>query len=159
MKIRRSNPATQLSAYVEKLLRNRNAAGLEWKKNGLLRGTGETVDIVGKKDGILRVLLEIERLRENPDANVLKIWMWLSKARPKHRIVIFQAFSDAYNKEKSARKERAIFLARRMCLGIKNVRYEKLRFGLKPKHRAAGIGGASQREAKKMVKEMIAKLQ
>src|SRR5438132_12379615 len=121
----RSNPATEFSEYLARVLNGKRLNGkrlngkrlngkrlkgiTRWKKNWAGK-KGETADVAGLgPTDKARVLVEVERLREDPVSNVVKIWDWLEKGRVPQDVMFIHAFSGAYRGRKKPRKERAEF--------------------------------------------------
>ncbi|MGO9167990.1 MAG: hypothetical protein ACLP56_14075 [Candidatus Sulfotelmatobacter sp.] len=149
-----SNAATAFSVYLRNVLNKRKDSGLVWEKNWHGIG-GETADVAAislkGKDKRAKVIVEVERLREDPASNVVKIWSWMLKDRIPRNALFIHAFTKPYLGRKKASKERAALVATKgMLLQFGQARYEQVQLALNPRHGARGIGGASQRHAKKL---------
>jgi hypothetical protein len=81
------------------------------------------------KDGVPRVLVEVELKKDNPVENVVKIWLWADRRKNKKPILFLHAFSAHYRIGKSTSRsrpsklkqplkvkqyERAVFIGERM---------------------------------------------
>jgi hypothetical protein len=152
----KSNPATEFSEYLARVLNGRKLKGItRWKKNWAGK-KGETADVAGLGPADkARVLVEVERLREDPVSNVVKIWDWLEKGLVPKDVIFIHAFSGAYAGRKKPRKERAAFAGRRLRKEFKHATYEQVSFKWKPKSGAKGIGGAAKRHADRLASSII----
>jgi hypothetical protein len=152
----KSNPATEFSEYLARVLNGKKLKGItQWKKNWAGK-KGETADVAGLSSaGKARILVEIERLREDPVSNVVKIWDWLEKRRVPHNVIFIHAFSGAYAGRKKPRKERAEFAGKRLGKEFKRATYKQISFAWKPKSGAKGIGGAAKRHADRLARSII----
>ena len=93
------------------------------------------VDVVGLKNNVPAVLIEIELKKDNPVENVVKIWHWRTKKRNEGSILFVQAFSAHYlnpsdkNSTPSKAKQygRAVFIGRQMAKDrLLRIRYKDL---------------------------------
>jgi len=152
---KKSNPATELSNFLCKLL---NTAGLhgitKWEAPWHPQGTRDSVDVAGSDGSGLRMLIEVERLRENPVSNVVKVWQWLSGGSVPKDVVLIHAFSKSFEESKAPRKERASFVGLRMIREFPTASYLQLPLNVSPKSGAKGIGGASKDHVKELVEEI-----
>lgn len=148
-----SNRATEFSKDLIRELKKKHAFnklhGIEewrkdWKPEGIPHGGVDAVGIrkVGKAE-IPIVLVEAELRRDDPPANILKIWMWARRKKIRRNPVLLQAFSKAYDKDKKEQKDRAIFLGERMKEDLKESAYRPIRLGYNP--RSGGKVGAGRR--------------
>jgi hypothetical protein len=102
----------------------------------------------GKKIGSQTVLVMVASMRrvlrrDDPPANILKVWMWARMKRIPPNLILLQGFSKAYQKEKKEQKWRAKFLGDRMKEDLKESTYQDIRLDYKP--RAGGKVGAGRR--------------
>ncbi len=79
------------------------------------------VDIAGLKNGIVRVLVEIELKKDNPVENVVKVWRWAARRRNNNKVLFVHAFSAHYldtgstsPPTKIKQHERAVFIGQQM---------------------------------------------
>ncbi|MBI3483948.1 MAG: hypothetical protein HY012_02190 [Acidobacteria bacterium] len=142
---KKSNAATAFSKYLSHVLNAQKLKAWKWKHNYPAAGTRETVDVAGFKRGKIKVLIEIERLREDPSSNVVKVWGWVADRKLPNRILFIQVFSGAFAAAKAPRKRRALFLAGKMKEDSSSIRYKHVNFSLVPRSGAKSIGGASKR--------------
>jgi hypothetical protein len=135
------------------------------------------VDVVGLKNNVPAVLIEIELKKDNPVENVVKIWHWRTKKRNEGSILFVQAFSAHYlnpsdknsTPSKAKQYRRAVFIGRQMAKDrLLRIRYKDLpiygttrnrkRKQFKPRMRR-GIrvgegGGAMLRAADELAKDI-----
>jgi hypothetical protein len=157
MAARRKSVATQFSSFLKNALDGMTFHKIEsWDVNWRIPGTRDTVDVAGiDRNGEPRVLVEVERLRDNPVSNVVKIWHSSSElGRLPTKILVVQAFSGAFNGPKSNMRERAIFVGKMLHRNFPGVRYLPLDFPLFPKSGAKVLGGASKHEAKRIARQV-----
>lgn len=156
MRARKSNPATEFSEYLAKVLNGKKLNGIKrWKKNWAGK-KGETADVAGLSPREeARVLVEIERLREDPASNVVKIWDWLENGLVPRDVIFVHAFSKAYAGRKKPRKDRAEFAGKRLRKEFRQATYEQISFAWNPKSGAKGIGGAAKRHADRLASSII----
>jgi hypothetical protein len=152
---KRSNPATEFSAYLAKVLNKKRLRKIhKWKKNWH-GNKGETADVAGLNlKGKARVLIEVERLREDPSSNVVKIWHWLEQGSVPDDVTILHVFSKAYTDRKKPRKERAKFVAQHLRKEFKKTTYLPLDIAWNPKSGAKGIGGAAKGHADRLARRI-----
>src|SRR5256885_16284558 len=157
----RSNPATEFSEYLARVLNGKRLNGkrlkgiTRWKKNWAGK-KGEAADVAGLgPTDKARVLVEVERLREDPVSNVVKIWDWLEKGLGPQDVIFIHAFSGAYGGRKKPRKERAEFAGRRLRKEFRRATYKQISFAWKPKSGAKGTGGADKRHAARLARSII----
>ncbi len=115
-----------------------------WRSNYYLKGSRDCVDVVGLNNGSPVVLIEVELHREDPVSNVAKVWKWAAQHKKHQDFAFFQAFSRLYRKKKQQRKERAIFLGKRMQREMPMARYRSLNLKYNPRPR--GHYGAGRRK-------------
>ncbi len=153
----RKSVATQFSSFLKNALDGLKFHKIEnWEINWRIPGTRDTVDVAGiGRNGEPRVLIEAERLRDNPVSNVTKIWHSSSElgCLPT-KIVLVQAFSGVFNGPKSTMRGRAIFIARMMHRSLPRVLYLPIDYPLVPKSRAKVLGGASRRQANLIARQI-----
>ena len=151
----KSNPATEFSEYLARVLNGKKLKGItRWKKNWGMKG--ETADVAGLSPvGKAKVLVEVERLREDPASNVVKIWDWLEKELVPHDVIFIHAFSKAYAGRKKPRKERAEFVSKRLRKEFRHATYKQISFAWNPKSGARGIGSAAKRHADRLASSII----
>lgn len=148
-----SNRATEFSKDLVRELKKRNAfngrVGIEewkkdWKPEGVSHGGVDAAGIrkAGKKD-LPIILVEAELRRDDPPANILKVWMWARQHKIRKNLVLLQAFSRAYDNDKKEQKNRATFLGKRMMEDLRKFIYKEIRLGYRPK--AGGKVGAGRR--------------
>ena len=148
-----SNRATEFSKDLIRELKKKYAfnkkTGIdEWKKDWKPKGVSHGgVDVAGirkmKDKDVPIILIEAELRRDDPPANILKIWMWAREKRIPRNPLLLQAFSKAYDDDKKEQKYRAIFLGRRMRKDLRESMYRAVRLGYRP--RAGGKVGAGRR--------------
>ncbi|MFZ0978433.1 MAG: hypothetical protein WAN23_03430 [Candidatus Acidiferrales bacterium] len=148
-----SNRATEFSKDLRRKLESCSAfnkrARIEkwvkdWKPAGIARGGVDVAGIrlvAGKQIPI--VLVEAELRRDDPPANILKIWKWTHEGKMDGNFILLQAFTKAYDKKKKEQKDRAQFLAGRMAKDLKRSKYRAIRIEYRPK--AGGKVGAGRR--------------
>ena len=153
---RKSNAATEFSEYLAKVLNGKRLTGIDkWKKNWA-GNKGETADVAGlsaRKNA--RVLIEVERLREDPASNVVKIWDWLEKGLVPRDVTFVHAFSNAYSGRKKTGKDRAEFVATRLRREFKRATYQQIDLAWNPRSGAHGIGGAARRHADRLANSIV----
>jgi hypothetical protein len=88
---------------------------LTWKIGWHLRGLGWRVDLAGLKQERPRVLIEAELKKDDPAANVIKIWSWARTQKNTKPILFVQGFSKLYVKRKKRLQDRANFVGERMA--------------------------------------------
>ena len=148
-----SNRATEFSRDLVRELKKKDAfnkrAGIEkwekdWKPKGITHGGVDAASIrtVGDKEFPI-IMVEAELRRDDPPANILKIWMWARKKKIQKNPILLQAFTKAYDNAKKEQKDRAKFLGDRMKKDLKKSIYRDIRLGYNP--RAGGKVGAGRR--------------
>jgi len=155
MKPRRVSAANQFSRFLKRTLDNLHFRSIkDWRINWRLPGTRETVDIAGLgSKGKPRILVEVERLRDNLASNVTKVWHCAAIGRGlPRRAVLVQALSGAFKGPKAVMKSRAIFIGMRMHRELPGINYQPKDFSLKPKSRVKVLGGASKRHAERLAR-------
>ncbi len=121
---------------------------LEWVCGKPQKGQRECVDVIGKKHGKDRVLIEVELRRGAPFQNVVKVWRQISAGVLGENVVLVQAFSRLYG-EKSNRRTMAEFIGREMQKAYPRVKYVVLPIDYLPKKRKSGesvIRGGGRRK-------------
>jgi len=96
----------------------------KWEMGWHLEGEGGKVDLVGLKKNQPQVFVEVELKRDDPAANVIKVWRWAldqNRARP---VLFVQGFSKRYWQSKTRFRERAEFVGARMVESGVRVKYE-----------------------------------
>lgn len=151
MRRKKSRPALDFSKYLCALLNRMKCRNIaEWKCEQP-KINREAADVAGfDASNRLVVLLEIERLREDPASNVVKIWKWVKDRKIPSNIALIQAFSGPYSGSKKPRMERASFVGKEMQRRIPTLRYKQIPFKWNPRKKAKGIGGAAQGHARKL---------
>ena len=148
-----SNRATEFSKDLKRKLDSfsvfNKRAGIEewikdWKPNGISHGGVDAAGIrkaAGKEIPV--ILVEAELRRDDPPANILKIWKWAREGKMERGFILLQAFSKAYDNQKKEQKDRAKFLAERMEKDLTKSKYRSIRIEYRPK--AGGKVGAGRR--------------
>ena len=148
-----SNRATEFSKDLVRELTKKDAfnsrAGIhewikDWKPVGIRHGGVDAAGIgrLGNKK-VPIILVEAELRRDDPPANILKIWMWARKRKIKQNLILLQGFTKVYDSVKKEQKDRARFLGERMMNDLKKSTYRDIRLDYKP--RAGGKVGAGRR--------------
>jgi hypothetical protein len=154
VKKKKSNPATEFSNYLGKVLRGKKFEGLDtWRPWGPPKAR-EAVDVAGLRSKSARVLVEVERLREDPASNVIKVWQWLCQGSVPDNVTFVQAFSKRFKDSKAPRKERACFVALKMKREFPKIAYHPIDFDYNPKSGAKGIGGAAKKHARELAEKI-----
>ena len=135
---------------------------LDWTCGKPQKGLREAIDVVGKKNGKTRVLIEIELRRGAPFQNVLKVWRQICDGKLPKKLVFFQAFSRFYG-EDSTRLAMAGFLAQKMQKEFPGITYIQLAIDYMPRkrifgHRVIRGGGRRKIHAVKLAKEIAGNL-
>src|SRR5712692_5091568 len=112
---RKSRPALDFCKYLCRVLNKTKCRNVdEWKLNRPVISR-EAADLAGfARDGRVVVLLEIERLREDPASNVVKIWKWITDEKGLRNVILIHAFSKPYPGVKEPRMVRAKFVGEEM---------------------------------------------
>ena len=91
---------------------------LKWKRGWRPKGVGQVeVDLAGLDEGgHACVIIEAELKKDDPAANVIKIWRWAVGQKNTKPILFVQGFSGLYtpNKTRTRLRERAEFVGDRM---------------------------------------------
>lgn len=128
---------------------NKTVDSYRWQKDGRpnvnwkpVPGVRESVDLVGEPKGPKgrpRLLIEIELRRDDPSANVIKIWKWRKDGRIGN-FVLIQAFSRYFTRRSPRLLERTKFVGERMVQD-KAGSYIPIKFKYNPrKHGRVGAG-------------------
>ena len=100
---------------------------LKWKVGWGPKGYRWKVDIAGLKDDKPVILIEAELKKEDPAANVIKVWRWAIEQKNKKRIHFIQGFSKLYWHAKIQRRERTEFIGERMAKDGLNIDYSTVK--------------------------------
>lgn len=103
---------------------------LKWKMGWCPKGCSWKVDLAGLEGDRPRVLVEAELKKDDPAANVIKIWQWASDHKNTKRILLVQGFSKLYWQAKVLKRERAEFVGERMAEAELHIDYKptKIRY-------------------------------
>jgi hypothetical protein len=103
------------------------------------------------------VLIEIERRRDAPVSNVVKVWSWIIEQQKKEKLqkrpILIQAFSGRYSETNTQRK-----LAELIGKQMEKARvaiYIPIPFDYKPKKNAKNCEGACQGHAKRLAGQIV----
>lgn len=112
--------------------------GLRWECGKAESGQHERVDVLGKKDGKVHVMVEVELRTTAPLVNVAKVWKQVNQRRKglSNNLILFQAFSAFYTEEGPLRAN-AEFIGKQMQEAC-GVRYRSLPMDYRPAKRHAG---------------------
>jgi hypothetical protein len=88
---------------------------LTWTTGWYLKGQHWRVDVTGLEGKHPRVFVEAELKKDDPAANVIKIWRWACDSKNTKRILFVQGFSKLYWQAKVRKRERAEFVGERMA--------------------------------------------
>ena len=154
---------TRADAFSEDMRRELGRrCGLEWECGKPEKGQRECVDVLGKKDGKARVLIEIELRRGAPFQNIVKVWQRIEAGTLGKNIVLVQAFSKFYG-ENSTRRRMASFIGQKMVKEFPRVKYISLPIAYSPEKRPVGNpvirgGGRRKKHAIKLARTIVTKL-
>jgi hypothetical protein len=103
---------------------------LKWTTGWYLKGQHWRVDLTGLDGKHPRVLIEAELKKDDPAANVIKIWRWAREQKNNNRILFVQGFSKLYFQTKVRLRERAEFVGERMTEAGLHIDYKprKIRY-------------------------------
>jgi hypothetical protein len=104
------------------------AANYQWEVDWSAENETWLVDVAGESKKGPRILIEVELKRDDPVGNVVKIWAWAKKQKPKEDIVLFQAFSKHYWEKRKRLRLRSEFIGQQMA----NDRSIKIRYKVLP---------------------------
>jgi len=160
-----SNRATEFSKDLKRKLDSCSAfnkrAGIkewikDWKPAGISHGGVDVAGIrqIGRRE-IPVILVEAELRRDDPPANVLKIWKWAREGKMDENFVLLQAFSKAYDEQKKEQKDRAKFLAGRMVKDLKRSKYRSIRIEYRPKAGAKVGAGRRRHHAQNLAARVV----
>lgn len=92
-----------------------NLCKLKWVLGWHPEGQRWRVDLAGLDGEVPRVLIEAELKKDDPAANVIKIWQWAREQRNAEPILFVHGFSRLYWQKKVTLRERATFVGDRMA--------------------------------------------
>jgi hypothetical protein len=124
--------ATNFDKHMKKAL-DESVPKLTWIAGWHPEGQRWKVDLAGverEKDIRPRVLIEAELKKDDPAANVIKIWRWARAQKNTRRILLVQGFSKLYWQKKVRFRERAEFVGERMAEARLHIDYRprKIRY-------------------------------
>jgi hypothetical protein len=95
----------------------KNVPKLTWTTGWRPKGQHWKVDLAGLegKEERPRVFIEAELKKDDPAANVIKIWRWARDQKNTKRILFVQGFCKLYWQTKVRLRERAEFVGERMA--------------------------------------------
>jgi hypothetical protein len=120
--------STNFDNHVKRALQAR-IKKLTWKTNWNLKGFRWRVDLAGLDGDRPCILIEAELKKDDPAANVIKIWSWAREQRNSHPILFVQGFSKLYWTSKTTLRERASFVGERMAEDGLKIKYRAVRIG------------------------------
>jgi hypothetical protein len=121
-------------------------------------GERESVDLVGKPHaGKPWLLIEIELRRDDPSANVIKVWRWKRQDGLLGDFVLVQAFSRFYTRRSPRLLQRAEFVGERMKRD-KAGEYISIRFKYNPRKHGRVGGGRRRRNARYLAGKILRRL-
>lgn len=114
------------------------------------------MDVAGlAEEGEPVVLVEAELRRQNPVANVVKVWMWARSGNLETPCVLIQAFTKIYRDSKAEPRRRAEFVGQRMQTDLcSKVWYEAIQFNYRPLM-SGKVGGGRRRHHARELAELI----
>lgn len=105
---------------------------LKWKTGWHPKDQHWMVDVAGLegKEERPRVLIEAELKKDDPAANVIKIWRWAHEQKNTEPILFVHGFSKLYWQTKVSLRERAQFVGERMVEAKLHIDYKstKIRY-------------------------------
>ena len=116
--------------HVKKEL-NRLDSRLDWKIGDTPDGLRGKVDLIGRQNGRPRVFVEAELKKDDPAANVIKIWQWANQQPKSARVLLIQGFSKQYWRKRERLRERSEFVGTQMAKAAGNIDYKTIKIQYK----------------------------
>ena len=104
---------------------------LEWKIGNTPNGLRGKVDLVGCQSDRPRVFVEAELKKDDPAANVIKIWQWTNQQPKTSRVLVIQGFSKQYWRKRERLRERSEFVGAQMTKAAGNLEYKSVKIQYK----------------------------
>jgi hypothetical protein len=115
--------ATNFDKHMKRAL-EKSAPKLTWKIGWSPNGQRWKVDLVGLQGKHPMVLIEAELKKDDPAANVIKIWRWAREQKNSKWILFVQGFSKLYWQKKLRLRQRAEFVGERMAEARLHIDYK-----------------------------------
>lgn len=106
--------ATNFDKHMKRAL-EKSVRKLTWTPGWHPKGQHWRVDLAGLEGKRPRVFIEAELKKDDPAANVIKIWRWARDEKNTKRILFVHGFSKLYWQKKVRLRERAEFVGARMA--------------------------------------------
>jgi hypothetical protein len=125
--------ALNFDRHMKKALK-KSVPELTWTTGWHPKGLHWRVDLPGLKGKRPRVLIEAELKKDDPAANVIKIWRWARDPKNTKPILFVQGFSKLYWRTKVRLRERAEFVGGRMAEAKLHIDYRPIKIRYRNKN-------------------------